>query len=235
MFDGRAMLAFCCGVTLMSAACAKPRLTTQSAAVVATATLSDADMGVATCGPVAERAGRELGCFTLFVSPIGQLPAAPMFWYIDGYTDGATADAARGPRGTVVESFGRVWLLSIESAGWRTSSGERIAEVGPLPVAVGPSYAAQYMEAVFSAGNEDDGARTQRPRGVVHAHWTRLARRWQHRPVPRPPIELDLPFPLAREDQACFIVRALPQQIAVARRLPHQQRSDLCGRIDRDL
>ena len=152
LFDGPAMLAFCCGVTLTSAACAKPRLTTQSAADARTSTLSDADMRVATCGPVAERAGHEFGCFTLVVSPIGQLPAAPVFWYLDRYTDRATADAARGPRGTVVESFGRVWLLSIESAGWHTSSGERVAEVGPLPVEVGPSYAAQYMEAVFRPG-----------------------------------------------------------------------------------
>ena len=52
----------------------------------------------------------------------------------------------------MVESLGRVWLLSIEEAGWRPAGGQRVAEIGPLPVTSGENYAAQYMEAIFTPG-----------------------------------------------------------------------------------
>jgi hypothetical protein len=32
------------------------------------------------------------------------------------------------------------------------SGGERVAEIGPLPVTADAAYAAQYMEAVFTPG-----------------------------------------------------------------------------------
>jgi quercetin dioxygenase-like cupin family protein len=44
-----------------------------------------------------------------------------------------------------------VWLLTIEDAGWRASGGERVAEIGPLPISPG-NYSVQYMEAVFTPG-----------------------------------------------------------------------------------
>ena len=37
-------------------------------------------------------------------------------------------------------------------SGWRPSGGERIAEIGPLPVIAGRTYSAQYMEAIFTPG-----------------------------------------------------------------------------------
>jgi len=44
-------------------------------------------------------------------------------------------------------------LLSIEDDGWRApAGGERIAEIGPLPVTAGEAFTAQYMEAVFNPG-----------------------------------------------------------------------------------
>lgn len=52
----------------------------------------------------------------------------------------------------MVESLGKVWLLSIDKAGWRPASGERVAEIGPLPVKAGDTYSAQYMEAIFTPG-----------------------------------------------------------------------------------
>ena len=57
-----------------------------------------------------------------------------------------------GPRGTVLESLGKIWLLTIADAGWHPSGGERVAEIGPLPVAAGEKYSAQYMEAIFTPG-----------------------------------------------------------------------------------
>lgn len=53
----------------------------------------------------------------------------------------------------VVESLGKLWLLSIEDKGWRPpAGGERIAEIGPLPINATEAYSAQYMEAIFSPG-----------------------------------------------------------------------------------
>lgn len=81
------------------------------------------------------------------------MPQSEMFWYLDAYTTRADAEAAKGPHGTVVESLGKVWLLTIEKPGWLTvPKGERIAEIGPLPVISGTEYSVQYMEAVFTPG-----------------------------------------------------------------------------------
>jgi quercetin dioxygenase-like cupin family protein len=52
----------------------------------------------------------------------------------------------------VVESLAKVWLLTIENAGWRPSGGERVAEIGPLPVVAGETYSALYLEAIFNPG-----------------------------------------------------------------------------------
>ena len=83
---------------------------------------------------------------------LGQLPRAPIFWHLDSYPTRAAAEAAKGPRGTVVESLGRVWLFTIDVAGWRPPGGERVAEIGPLPVRTDLEYSAQYMEAIFTPG-----------------------------------------------------------------------------------
>jgi quercetin dioxygenase-like cupin family protein len=103
------------------------------------------------CRPVSERT-TELGCWIKVDAAIGPLPRSPIFWHLDTYPTRAAAEAARGSRGTVVESLGKVWLLTIDVAGWRPSSGVRVAEVGPLPVNSEATYSAQYMEAIFTPG-----------------------------------------------------------------------------------
>ena len=103
------------------------------------------------CRPVSERTG-ELGCWITAHTVLGQLPSQSIFWHLDTYPTRAAAEAVKGPRGTVVESLGKVWLLTIEVAGWRPSGGDRIAEIGPLPVTTATNYSAQYMEAIFTPG-----------------------------------------------------------------------------------
>lgn len=103
------------------------------------------------CKPVSQRTG-ETGCWITANAVLGKLPRAPIFWHLDTYPTRGEADAARGPRGAVVESLGKVWLLTIDVAGWRPAGGARVAEIGPLPVAAEASYAAQYMEATFTPG-----------------------------------------------------------------------------------
>lgn len=103
-----------------------------------------------TCRPVAQRT-QEVGCWILANHPIGQLTKSEAYWHLDAYPNRDAAEAAKGAQGTVVEALGKVWLLTIEDAGWRATGGERIAEIGPLPISPG-LYAVQYMEAVFTPG-----------------------------------------------------------------------------------
>jgi hypothetical protein len=103
------------------------------------------------CKPINERTG-ELGCWIIAHEPIGQLNQSQIFWHLDVYPTRAAAEEAKGPQGTVVESLGKVWLLTIADAGWRPRGGERIAEIGPLPITAGERHSAQYMEAIFTPG-----------------------------------------------------------------------------------
>jgi quercetin dioxygenase-like cupin family protein len=106
----------------------------------------------AACLPVAERGGREAGCWITAKEALGGLPhTTPLLWHLDAYPTRAAAEAAKGPRGSVVESLGRVWLFTVAEAGWRPppgGGGERVAAVGPLPTREGVRYVAQYMEGV---------------------------------------------------------------------------------------
>ena len=51
-----------------------------------------------------------------------------------------------------MESLGKVWLFTIREAGWRPSTGMRVAEIGPLLISSEADYTAQYMEAIFKPG-----------------------------------------------------------------------------------
>lgn len=101
--------------------------------------------------PASERTD-EIGCYLTAVEPLGTLPEAPMFWHLYQYSSHADAEAAKGPRGTVVESFGRVLLHTIAEEGWRPAGGERLAVIGPLPHETGKPYTARYIEGAFRSG-----------------------------------------------------------------------------------
>jgi hypothetical protein len=101
--------------------------------------------------PVSQRTG-EAGCYLSATAVLGALPEGPWFWHLVVYPTRAQAEAARGPRGTVVESFGKVWLYTIAESRWRAPGGEHIASIGPLPTRAGRPYTARYMEAVFTPG-----------------------------------------------------------------------------------
>ncbi|HXO72078.1 MAG TPA: hypothetical protein VN838_24205 [Bradyrhizobium sp.] len=103
------------------------------------------------CRPVAERTG-EVGCWIIAHQPVGRHTKPETFWHLDTYATRADAEAARTAGGAVVESLGKIWLLTIADQGWRPSGGERIVEIGPLPITAGQTYSAQYMEAIFTPG-----------------------------------------------------------------------------------
>ena len=104
-----------------------------------------------TCKPASQRT-QDVGCWILADDAIGRLTSPQVFWDLDAYPTRAQAEADRGPRGVVVESLGRIWLMTIDAENWRPAHGQRIARVGPLPVAAGKEYSTQYMEAIFAPG-----------------------------------------------------------------------------------
>jgi hypothetical protein len=113
------------------------------------------------CEPVAERAGREFGCFITAREELGALPKdSALYWHIDAFTSQAAADSARAQRSTVVRSLSRIWLFTIAERGWQPASGTPIAVVGPLPLVDADAFAAVYMEGVFKPGMHS----------VVHRH-----------------------------------------------------------------
>jgi hypothetical protein len=97
--------------------------------------------------PLPPRAAR--GLFLTAEAQLGRLPAQALYWHIYEYRSRASADAARGERGTVAEVFGRHWLYTIAEEKWRPAAGERVAVIGPLDVATDTPYTARYMEALF--------------------------------------------------------------------------------------
>ena len=103
------------------------------------------------CKLVSERTS-EVGCWIIAHQPIGRLTQSQVFWDLDLYPTRAAAEAAKVPGGTVVESLGRIWLLTITDVGRPPLGGQRVAEIGPLPIAAGDEYSAQYMEAIFTPG-----------------------------------------------------------------------------------
>ena len=103
------------------------------------------------CQPVSERT-TEVGCWIVAHEPVGELNEPQVFWHLDVYPTRAAAQEAKVPQGTVIVSLGSVWLLTIAEEGWRPQGGERVAQIGPLPITPGQNYSAQYMEAIFTPG-----------------------------------------------------------------------------------
>ena len=103
------------------------------------------------CDTPASQQGEDIGCYLLATQSLKRLPAdGKIFWHLYTYSNRASAEAAqKGSTGTVVESFGKIWLLAIADSKWRPPGGNRVAVVGPLPVAAAKAYTARYMQAVF--------------------------------------------------------------------------------------
>lgn len=101
--------------------------------------------------PVSHRPS-EIGCYFTASEALGVVGQGPVFWHLYTYPTRGAAEAAKGAHGTVVESFGQVWLYRIAEERWRPAGGERVAVIGPLAVTSGKHYTARYMEAVFVPG-----------------------------------------------------------------------------------
>jgi quercetin dioxygenase-like cupin family protein len=103
------------------------------------------------CTPINQRT-QEVGCWIMNDQPLGKLTKSSWFWHLDQYSTRAAAEADKGPHGTVIESLGKIWLLTIEDEHWKPAHGMRVSEIGPLSIEAGKEYSAQYLEAIFNPG-----------------------------------------------------------------------------------
>jgi quercetin dioxygenase-like cupin family protein len=101
--------------------------------------------------PISQRTS-DVGCYLTANLDLGELPQVPLFWHLYSFPTRVAAEANKGPKGTVVESFGKIWLYVIAGESWHPINGERIAVIGPLPVRPNRKYTARYMEALFTPG-----------------------------------------------------------------------------------
>jgi quercetin dioxygenase-like cupin family protein len=112
------------------------------------------------CLPVAFRLNAPNGCWILASKELGMLPSGKVYWQIDRFTDRPSAEAARGLNGTVVESYGKVWLFTVVPDASAPTPGEHVATIGPLSTDPDQKYTAVYMEGTFLPGM----------RSIVHRH-----------------------------------------------------------------
>jgi hypothetical protein len=89
-----------------------------------------------------------------------QLPAGPLFWWVENFSTLAQAQAAAGETSLAAEVSGQVWLFTLGAKGGTTPGGTRVAEIGPVP----PISAPEYLLRINHAGGPP-GAKTP-----VHTH-----------------------------------------------------------------
>jgi quercetin dioxygenase-like cupin family protein len=104
------------------------------------------------CEVAASQRTTEAGCYVSATVRLGELPAGPLFWHLYTYPNRAAAEVESGPRATVVEALGKVWLYAIAEEGWRPATGERMAVLGLPQAHPGKLYSAHYVEAIFPPG-----------------------------------------------------------------------------------
>ena len=83
------------------------------------------------CRPVGERVGDRMGCWILVEESLGKLPQKPLFWFLANYPTREEANMVKGPQGTVIDAFQKVWLSTIAESGWQPAGGVRVAEILP--------------------------------------------------------------------------------------------------------
>ena len=74
----------------------------------------------------------------LLITPLAEkkvteLPAGQLIWTIETFDSLDSANAASGPWSLTVQTAGKTWLFSLGNGDRSSSSGTKVAEVGPIP------------------------------------------------------------------------------------------------------
>jgi quercetin dioxygenase-like cupin family protein len=84
---------------------------------------------------------------------VADLPPGELFWRIENFGSLEQAKAASTRWSLAAESAGKVWLFTLGSAGGSSSSGTKVAEVGPIPRISANQYLLRINEAVGPPGS----------------------------------------------------------------------------------
>ena len=91
------------------------------------------------CNTPGSQRTSEVGCYLTATQVLGELPPGPLFWHLHVYPDRPAAETARGPRGSVVESFegNRFTATSPTSVDvWEKVEQQNRAPQTPIPAVV---------------------------------------------------------------------------------------------------
>jgi quercetin dioxygenase-like cupin family protein len=86
--------------------------------------------------------------------PLGKLSGRVVYWRLYTYSDLATATREQPPGAVLAVAFGRVWLFIVGSQDFIPKHGQRVAEVGPIPIDRDTVYSAEFLKSTFSPGME---------------------------------------------------------------------------------
>lgn len=103
------------------------------------------------CEPANGRQG-QLGCWVLASTPVSVTAGEPLYWHVYEFASPADAERARDSHSTVMQAYGRTWLLAVTARDWTARGGSRVATVGPLQMLSSAPHTASFMEATFKPG-----------------------------------------------------------------------------------
>jgi quercetin dioxygenase-like cupin family protein len=83
---------------------------------------------------------------------LGALDGEAVYWSLYIYPDLAAAQNDKAVGGVVVQAFNKIWVFSIGSSAAKSTVGEHIADVGPIPVEKSVLYDAEFLKSTFSPG-----------------------------------------------------------------------------------
>lgn len=69
-----------------------------------------------------------------------QLPTGPLFWRVEHFATLAQAKTAAGETSLATEVSGKVWLFTLGARGAATPGGNKLAEIGPVPLIAAKEY-----------------------------------------------------------------------------------------------
>jgi quercetin dioxygenase-like cupin family protein len=95
----------------------------------------------------------DFGCFNIATVPGLKFGSREVYWHLRTYPTVAAANAARSPRGVVVEEDGKVWLSEFGARDDEPRGGEPVAVLGPMKLPEAKSYTAVLSHAVMHPGD----------------------------------------------------------------------------------
>lgn len=69
-----------------------------------------------------------------------ELPAGPLYWRIESFPSLAQAQTAAASTGLAAEIAGKAWLFTLGEKGSSSPGGDKVAEIGPVPLVTAPEY-----------------------------------------------------------------------------------------------